>query len=274
MKILAAALVLAIVASACRQAETPARPSQSAAVAPLPREVPSPSQRLAPPAGEPIPAAPAAVPSHAGTLTGSVVETFNAAGYTYIRLNTGRGEEWVAVRQAVVSKGQRVTVAPQMVAHDFESKTLGRRFDTILFGSLAMSSSGQPADRAALASLASEHIRAGMANAPPVRVDRAGGPDARTISEIWAQRSALNGKNVVVRARVVKFLPGIMGTNWIHLRDGSGVSSAGTDDLTVTTSAVAAVGDIVTIGGELHVDRDFGAGYRYGVIVENAAIGR
>ena len=77
---------------------------------------------------------------------------------------------------------------------------------------------------------------------------------------------------MIVRGKVVKFLPGIMGRNWMHLRDGSGSGKNGDNDLTVTTSDTAAVGDIVTIKGVVHLDKDFGAGYTYAVIIEDASL--
>jgi hypothetical protein len=89
---------------------------------------------------------------------------------------------------------------------------------------------------------------------------------------VWAARSQLAEKQVVVRGKVVKFLAGIMGKNWMHLRDGSGTHEKGDDDLTVTTNEVAKVGDTVTVTGTVHVDKDFGAGYRYPVIVEDASV--
>lgn len=84
------------------------------------------------------------------------------------------------------------------------------------------------------------------------------------------KRLAQFSKEVVVRGKVVKFLAGIMGRNWIHLQDGTG--DAGTNDLTVTTEQTAAAGDVVAIKGTLAVDKDFGAGYRYAVIVEKASV--
>ncbi len=99
-------------------------------------------------------------------------------------------------------------------------------------------------------------------------IDRA--PGGKTVAEVWAARQALAGSEVAVRGRVVKFLPSIMSRNWLHLRDGSG--EAGTNDLTVTTLATAQVGDLVTVRGRLAVDRDFGAGYRYKVIMEDAVV--
>jgi hypothetical protein len=104
-----------------------------------------------------------------------------------------------------------------------------------------------------------------------VRVDRA--PGGRTIAEVWAARD-LADKPVVVRGKVVKFRAGIMGTNWMHIRDGSGSEANGDHDLTVTTDDTAAAGDVVIVSGTLRRDKDFGAGYVYPVIVEKAKISK
>jgi len=82
----------------------------------------------------------------------------------------------------------------------------------------------------------------------------------------------LKNKDVVVRGKVVKFLGGIMGKNWMHLQDGTGSAEKGDNDITVTTDEKVSVGDVVTVKGTLAADKDFGAGYRYEVIIENAKV--
>lgn len=114
----------------------------------------------------------------------------------------------------------------------------------------------------------------GLASAPSgdVKVDKAAGPGAYTIGEIYAQRAALDKTKVTVRGKVVKVSGGIMDRNWIHLRDGSGDPAQKTHDLVVTSRDLAVVGDVVTATGTLAKDKDFGSGYRYSVIVEGATV--
>lgn len=102
------------------------------------------------------------------------------------------------------------------------------------------------------------------------KVPKAGGPDARTVAEVNTRAAELKDKPVVIRARVVKYNPGIMGKNWVHLRDGSGSAIDHSNDILVTTQATTKVGDIVTVKGTVRTDRDFGAGYAYKVLVEDA----
>lgn len=93
----------------------------------------------------------------------------------------------------------------------------------------------------------------------------------KTIAEVFAGKAELVGQKVVIRARVVKANPNIMGKNWLHVRDGSGAE--GTNDLTVTTgSAMPKVGDTVIVTGPVVLNKDLGMGYQYEVIIEDATV--
>ena len=94
----------------------------------------------------------------------------------------------------------------------------------------------------------------------------------KTIPEIFDEKAALAGSKVTVRGKVVKVNAGIMGKNWVHVRDGSGAN--GDNDLTVTTTSPSLpdVGDTVLVTGTVALDKDFGMGYQYAVIVEDAEI--
>lgn len=270
MKTIIAVCSLATLIAACgAKQETAAKSTtstapQSAAAAPVQNAPGTPP--LAQPATAPQPAAvPAAAPPRSDRqIAGTVSETIDAAGYTYLHVKTPKGEKWAAVPQASVKKGSAVTIDAQMVADNFESKTLNRKFDQLIFGTLVDGAAAPP--KSANPAQAQEHMKAPEAG--EVKVAKADG--GKTVAEIWAAKE--NGKEVVVRGKVVKFLGGIMGKNWLHLRDGSGSKANGDDDITVTTNDVAAAGDVVTVRGKVAVDKDFGAGYRYPVIIEEAKL--
>ena len=94
--------------------------------------------------------------------------------------------------------------------------------------------------------------------------------DTIKVEEVFAKKDVLNGKMVTVKGEVVKFNSGIMGKNWVHIKDGSG--KPGTDDVTATTQDTAKIGDMVIVTGTLAVGKDFGAGYMYDAIIEDASI--
>jgi predicted small lipoprotein YifL len=109
---------------------------------------------------------------------------------------------------------------------------------------------------------------------PAAEVDLSGIAKAeggKTVADVYAEKDALAGQKVTVRGKVVKANAGIMGRNWLHVRDGSGAD--GTNDLTATTAAdLPAVGTTVLLTGTLALDQDFGMGYQYPVIVQDAEL--
>ena len=114
---------------------------------------------------------------------------------------------------------------------------------------------------------------------PPARpvgeVDLAGiarADGGKTVAEVFAESAALANQKVSVRGKVVKTNAGIMNKDWLHVRDGSGAD--GTNDLTVTTTVnpLPNIGDTVVISGTVVVDKDFGMGYQYPVLIEDAAV--
>ncbi|HSY50064.1 MAG TPA: nucleotide-binding protein [Thermoanaerobaculia bacterium] len=253
--------------------------------------------------------APAAVPSvphamsggatlapPAGKISGTVAETLDSGAFTYVRLTTDKGDQWVVCRQQPIRKGAQISVVVNMVADKFQSKTLKRTFDKLVFGDIEGASApagipphgqesmmpphGQPAGgdlstEALTAMMKTQHsgMAKGLVDETPIKVAKAEGSNAKTVAEIWGARATVHeGQPVVLHGKVVKFLPGIMGKNWLHLRDGSGSGEKGDNDITVTTSDVAAVGNVVLVSGVIHLNKDFGAGYSYPVIVEEAKV--
>ncbi len=107
-----------------------------------------------------------------------------------------------------------------------------------------------------------------------IKVSKATGKDAYTIEEIYSQKKALEKNPVRVRAKVVKFLPGIMGKNWVHLQDGTGTEEALNYDLAVTLpeTVTVSVGDEVIVCGSLVLDKDLGLGHALDLVVEDASI--
>ncbi len=216
-------------------------------------------------------ALPFSASADAAVVKGRVLETMNAGGYTYLRLKTGNGETWAAVNRASVSKGAEVTIENAMEMRDFESRSLKRTFPKILFGSLGAGAGTAPAS----AGMNMGAAHASLARTPgavDVHVPKAVGANARTVAEIVAKRVELKDKPVLLRARVVKYNAGIMGKNWLHVRDGSGSAANDSNDLLVISTHEAKLGDVVSVKGFVRVDQDFGAGYAYKVLVEGALV--
>ncbi len=201
------------------------------------------------------------------TLKGEVLEVKQVPNYTYLRLKTADGENWAAVSTAKLAVGTQVSIQNAELMDNFKSTVLNRVFPRIYFGSLA------PAPGTAAVQVASAHAgisETEMAN--NATVAKAKGPLARTVAEVINQSSALKDRPVLLHARVVKYNAAVMGKNWIHVRDGSGSATDATNDLLVTTQDQAKLGDIVLVKGLVRKDKDFGSGYAYKVLVEDATL--
>ncbi|MEN8165773.1 MAG: nucleotide-binding protein, partial [Acidobacteriota bacterium] len=217
-------------------------------------------------------------------FSGEVLETMNAGGYPYVLLGTETEQIWAASNEFEVAVGDRVTVPIESPMADFRSETLDRSFDLIYFASRIVPEGaalgggmGSPHGAGMGGGMVSDHAPAmgGHTTAADAGIEAGtittpeGG---LKIAAIWTDRQALSGKPVVVSGKVVKYNGGIMGTNWLHIQDGSGSAAEGTNDLTVTTATPFAVGDIVTVTGALTLDKDFGSGYRYATIILDAEV--
>ena len=212
-----------------------------------------------------------ATPVPEGMIRGTVLETMDAAGYTYMLLDTAAGQRWVATQQTPVAVGDVVQTIQGMAMQQFTSESLNRTFEVIYFsGALQnLSATTLPAGHPATA-MPPDHpttTAAPVADSAVVAVE-----EGKDIAWVYANKDSLAGQPVSLRGKVVKFNANILDTNWLHIQDGSGSAADASNDLTVTSAAKAAVGDTVIVTGNVVLDKDFGAGYSYPVIVEDASL--
>jgi hypothetical protein len=239
----------------------------------------------------------------AGGFSGTVIETTNAASYTYMRLDTGKERIWAAAPQFPVKVGEKVSFSDGMPMKDFESKTLNRKFDVVYFvgridgpgtGSHAATeaeSQAMPKDathaglrqpegvRQASQAIPNDAAHAGLhppasaAAKPPAKIDFSGIKKADgglTVAEVYQQKAKLEKKQVTFRGKVVKYNAQVMNKNWAHVQDGTG--TPGANDITVTTADAAQTGDTVLVRGTIVLNKDYGYGYKYDLVVEDAKI--
>lgn len=184
--------------------------------------------------------------------TGTVVETMDAGGYTYVNVNADGETYWIAGPKTPVTAGQSISYMEQMWMHDFHSKSLDKNFDKIMFVTTIVPAGAKP--------------ESGSAPVAPVAKAEGG----YSVAEVYAQKADLSGKRIDVKGKVVKLSRGIMGKDWVHIQDGTG--EAGSNDLVVTSpSADVSEGETVTATGVVKTDVDLGYGYTYAVLVEEAS---
>jgi hypothetical protein len=214
----------------------------------------------------------------AGALSGKVLQTMDSGGYTYIYIQKKNGEKvWVAAPATTVTVGSQISFKAGAEMINFESKSLKRKFDKIIFVDAALS--GNPAGGTSAASSKDKDMSvsggskaAASTKNAKISVAKATGANAYTVQEIFANSAKLNKNKVVVRGKVVKVSAGIMGKNWLHIQDGSGSQASKNHDLVCTSKTMAGVGDVITVSGVLAKDKDFGGGYKYSAIIEDSTI--
>ncbi|MFV2059854.1 MAG: hypothetical protein ACC653_04165 [Gammaproteobacteria bacterium] len=244
-------------------------------------------------------------------ITGIVKETMNGGGYTYISLSVNGETRWIAGPKTEVSVGSTISIAPPMPMTNFKSEALNREFETIYFtgkifntdGSMkqdsmphksqampemAKSGAADPhagvdmgakkADPHAGVDMAKTEIGTENTTTPNSHVNTAAkksepikgikkAKNGKTIDDVLKQKKELAGKSVKIRGKVIKFTAEVMNKNWIHIKD----SSTG-GDLTITTAEKAKVGDTIIVDGKIAINKDFGYGYLYDVILEDAKV--
>lgn len=209
-----------------------------------------------------------------GAIRGTVQETMNSGGYTYVFIETEQDKRWVAARETAVQVGDLVQVSQGMAMADFESKSLNRTFDVVYFVD-RLENLSAPA-------LPEGHPESALPPGhPSIDADDEAQPADTTVAEfepgqniayVYANKDALAGQQVSLRGKVVKYNDGILGWNFIHIQDGSGDATDGSNDVTVTSKATTAVGKTVVLTGTVILNKDFGAGYSFPVLIEDASI--
>ncbi len=202
----------------------------------------------------------ATVPQHT-VVAKDVIQT---SGYTYLLLTEGDKEYWAAVTRFEGVKGKTYYYKEGMEMTNFKSKELNRTFESIQF---IMELSDQPIVEKKAAQLTTKG-RQSMEKVEGIKVESVSG--CIKLSDIFANPGNYAGKKVKVTGQVIKFSPEIMNKNWVHLQDGT--EANGSFDLTITTMDTVEAGKVVTFEGVLAVDKDFGYGYKYDVIIEESKL--
>lgn len=196
----------------------------------------------------------------------SVKEILQGGNYTFLLVVENKEEYWMAVSRTDTKVKDVVYYENALLMKDFESKELNRVFDRILFVD-NISHSPQISKSTAKDSL-HQVKKKNIPEKLDIKVDPA--PGGITIGELLKNRADYANKTVVIRGQVVKINKNIMDRNWVHLRDGT--SHEGKSDLTFTSLEEVNVGDVITFKGTVALEKEYGAGYNYPIVVESATL--
>ncbi len=225
---------------------------------------------------------PSAIPAKkAEIFYGKVLEIKSAMGYKYLKVDENGTENWIAIANAPVKIGDKIGFDKKTVMKNFKSKSLGQDFEEIYFASevyLPQQKSGPKSMKDLLGlGTAKKDPHAGMQTAmtAPAADEKPAKPfvkkESYTVEEVHMWRKNLKDQNITLEGTVFKVSKGIMKRDWVHLGDGTGNEKNLTDDLVFTapTSSIKA-GDKIVAKGTVAVDKDFGYGYFYPVIIEKS----
>ncbi len=192
--------------------------------------------------------------------------------YIYLKVTEGGKQFWIATGKQQVNVGDTYFYRDGLLKTNFESKEYNRVFDTIYLISkfVPKNHGGNTGNLSAnFEEGSSNNIQQSQRETIPTHTEEIKQHKGSIkIVELVANPSAYEGKTVQITGKVVKVNPNIMDRNWIHLQDGS----KNDFDLVVTSSTFVPEGKIITVRAEVGLNRDFGAGYRYDLILEKGVI--
>ena len=195
----------------------------------------------------------------------TVKEAMNAAGYTYMLVSEGRMEQWLAVNEMDVNIGTTYYYRGGLKMANFKSRELDRVFESIIFVDQISLEPPLPPEEV---SVSTAHSTTIPVEKQDISVDVAEG--GISIADLVSEKESYEGKTVRIRGQVTKYNADIMDKNWIHLQDGTEYD--GTFDLTITSDIAVETGKTLTFEGKIALDKDFGFGYFYEIIMEEAKI--
>ena len=204
-------------------------------------------------------------PSGDGAVTVKVKAIEQVEKYTYLQVK-GKGQAyWIAVTSTEIKVGENLTYQGGMWMEDFYSKELDRTFDRVLFLDGFEGMQGQAPSMGQMPGTTQGSVKTDKLE---TQIEQ--GEGTVSIADIYRDPAAYEGKTIRVKGEVAKFNAQIMQRNWIHLQDGT--EFEGKYDLTVTSQQGFNVGEIITLEGILALNRDFGYGYSYELLLEKATI--
>ena len=194
--------------------------------------------------------------------TVEVKEVLPAGAYTYLRVLEDKKEQWLAIVKIPAKVGQIFHYDDYVLMTDFYSRELKRTFKEILF--LSKLSPGPGASTSeTINKSASEARKYNKAMSQPAKV-------VNSIADLLENKKLYIGKKIIIKGEVTKYSSNILDKNWVHIKDGT--SFIGKSDLVLTTDKTLKIGDKVTFEGIISADKDFGNGYFFEVIIEDAKV--
>lgn len=199
-----------------------------------------------------------------------VLELSQVSSYTYLRVIENDKEKWLAVPTIEAAVGDILFYKGGTEMTNFRSKALDKTFSSVLF--LEKATKNEEDLKVKTHQLSGSDMHQGNAKKKVEKLTSTIEPaeGGISIAELLENKKLYDGKTVRIKGQVLKFNTKILGKNWVHLQDGTAFN--GQFDLTLTTNAVVQLEDVVVLEGKVTLDKDFGYGYFYELIIEDAQL--
>jgi len=194
-----------------------------------------------------------------------VDEVIQTSNYTYLKVNDNGTENWLAVTRQEAAVGETYYYDQALEMKNFNSKELKRTFETIYF---VQGISKEPIVATVEPQMGTKAVQPTLTIKEGISVEPA--ETGLSIAKLFTDRTNYGGKTIKMKGQVVKVNEEVMGKNWIHIQDGT--KDGENFDLTITTLDKVKVDDVVTFEGTISLKKDFGYGYFYEVIMEDAKL--
>lgn len=192
-----------------------------------------------------------------------VGEILNTERYTYAEVTENQEKFWIAVPKQDLVKGHTYYYRGGVKKTNFQSQEFNRVFEVVYLVSNIIDSK--------------EHPGGNIGDSKQLENTPSNGNRTKSVagsiklSELIQNKAKYAGKTVLISGQCVKANYQIMGKNWFHLQDGSEVSGK-KSDLTVTSADAIQMGEQAVFEGKIVLNKDFGAGYKYEIIMEDAVL--
>jgi hypothetical protein len=203
--------------------------------------------------------------------TVKVNEIITASRYLYLNVSEGEEKFWIAIRKQDIEVGGIYYYKRALLKTDFESKENNKVFEKIYLVTNLVSANHVHEQKSM--NDIDTNLEAVIDNKPEVKISE--NPERNIqqkgsvkISELVQNFKKYEGKTIQISGECVKINPGIMNRNWIHIKDGS----LDDYDLVITSDTYVAEGTLITMKALVSLNKDFGAGYTYDLILEDGVL--
>ncbi|MCF6222170.1 MAG: hypothetical protein L3J34_00450 [Flavobacteriaceae bacterium] len=200
----------------------------------------------------------------------TVKEILQVSSYTYLFVDEGAENKWLAVPYFDAKIGGVYYYKGGMEMVNFESKELNKTFESVYFISAIYDNPFEEKKTTYKHATDADLKNDSQQKNEKLNLKLKPLEGGVSIAELFKNKNQYSGKKIKIKGQVTKFSMQVMRKNWIHLQDGTDYNN--NFDLTLTSNAEVKVGDIIVLEGIVYLDKDFGYGYFYELIIENAIL--